>query len=309
MDRSTVDWRGYIPAVVTPFSEDLELDRDGFQEMLEWLVAEGMHGIVVAGSSGEWPSLTGEERIDLFRLAAKQVRGRIPVIGCCNAIAPRESLEFARAAGEIGLAGIIVAPPPYSRPNEREIIAFYESVARMTELPLAIYNWPRGTGIDMDTDLIQRLAEIEKVTAIKNSTVSLASFVRTFFELKDALRIFGFGTDELSMSLLEHHGGDGTIGGGGVLGRDHPDYFNHLWAGEIDEARVCGDRDRRFFEFSMHPDFSPKFASAQAIMKEALNARGVPGGHPRPPYLPLDDHERERVHAFMAELDLIPTTA
>src|SRR4249920_3436446 len=111
MDRDTIDWRGYIPAAVTPFTEDLELDRTGFQEMLEWLVVEGMHGIVIAGSSGEWPSLTGEERIDLFRLAAEQVRGRIPVVGCCNAISPSESQAFARAAVEIGLAGIIVAPP------------------------------------------------------------------------------------------------------------------------------------------------------------------------------------------------------
>ena len=59
------------------------------------------------------------------------------------------------------------------------------------------------------------------------------------------------------MTLLLHHGGDGTIGGGGVLGRDHPDYFNHLWAGDIDAARACGDRDRRFLEFSMFPD-SPR---------------------------------------------------
>lgn len=309
MDRDTVDWHGYIPATVTPFREDLEVDRSGFQELLEWLVTEGMHGLVIAGSSGEWPSLTGAERIDLFRLATDQVRGRIPLIACCNAISPRESREYALAAVEAGLDGVIVAVPPYSRPNEQEIVAFYEWIAGETALPLVLYNWPRGTGIDLDTDLIERLAEIETVVGIKNSTGSLASFVRTFFQLKDRLRIYGFGTDELSMSLLQHHGGDGTIGGGGVLGSDHPGYFDHLWAGELDEARACGERDRRFFEFSMNPDFSPKFASAQAIMKEALNARGVPGGVPRPPYLPLDDDERERVHAFMADLSLAPAAA
>jgi dihydrodipicolinate synthase/N-acetylneuraminate lyase len=103
------------------------------------------------------------------------------------------------------------------------------------------------------------------VGAIKNSTSSLAAFVRPFFALGDRLRIFGFGADELSMTLLLHHGGDGTIGGGGSLGRDHPDYFNHLWSGDIDAAHVCGERDRRFFEFSMNPDFSPKFASVQAV--------------------------------------------
>ena len=111
MDRNSVDWRGYIPAMVTPFTRDGDLDRDGFSELLEWLVGEGMHGIVVAGSSGEWFSLAADERIDLFRMAAKQVDGRIPVIGCCNAISPGESLAYARAAEESGLDGIIVAPP------------------------------------------------------------------------------------------------------------------------------------------------------------------------------------------------------
>jgi 4-hydroxy-tetrahydrodipicolinate synthase len=231
------------------------------------------------------------------------------VIGCCNAISPRESLAYARAAEEAGLDGIIVAPPPYSRPNEREILAFYRSIAERVRLPLSLYNWPRGTGIDMAPDLIAQLSEIDTVVAIKNSTSSLAAFVRTFFALGDRLRIFGFGADELSMTLLVHHGGDGTIGGGGALGRDHPDYFNHLWSGDLEAAQVCGERDKRFFEFSMFPDFSPKFASVQAVMKAALNVRGLPGGYPRPPYLPLDGEEQEKVVVFMTQLGLVPAPA
>lgn len=309
MDRESVDWKGYTPAATTPFTADGDLDRGGWQELVEWLVSEGMHGIVVAASSGEWFSLSGEERIELFRLAVRQVRGRIPVIGCCNAISPRESLAYAVAAQDAGLDGIILAPPPYSRPNEREIVAFYASVCERVTLPLCLYNWPRGTSIDMTSDLIGRLAELENVVAIKNSTPSLASFVETFFALGDRLRIFGFGTDELSMTLLVQHGGDGTIGGGGVLGRDHPDYFNHLWAGNLDAARRCGARDKRFFDFSMNPDFSPKFASAPAVLKAALNLRGLPGGFPRPPYLPLSDEELESVHGVLAELGLLAVAA
>ena len=309
MNRNSVDWRGYIPASVTPFLRNGDLDRSGWQEIVEWLVSERMHGIVVAGSSGEWFSLTADERIDLFRLAKSQVAGRIPLIGCCNAISPRESLAYALAAEEIGLDGIILAPPPYSRPNDGEIVAHYESIAERVSLPLCLYNWPRGTGIDMAPDLIARLAEIDTVVGIKNSTASLASFVRTFFMLGDTLRIFGFGTDELSVSLLLHHGGDGTIGGGGVLGHDHPDFFNHLWAGDLAAAHACGERDRRFLEFSMYPDFAPKFSSAQAVMKAALNARGLPGGYPRPPYLPVNDEEQEMISAFMLELGLLPTHA
>lgn len=307
MNRDSVDWRGYIPAVTTPFTAQGELDRTGWPELLDWLVSEGMHGLVIAGSSGEWFSLTPEERVELFRTAAAQVRGRIPVIGCCNAISPRESLQYTLFAEEIGLDGIILAPPPYSRPNERELVAFYEAVAERVKLPLCLYNWPRGTGIDLSTALVARLAEIDTVVAIKNSTAILGSFLETFFALKDEIRIFGFGTDELSITLLHHHGGDGTIGGGAVLGRDHPDFFNHLWVGDLDAARRCGARDKLFFDFAMNPDFSPKVASAQAVMKAALNLRGLPGGYPRPPYLPLTEQELELVRWTLEKLDLLPS--
>lgn len=305
MDRHSVDWRGYIPALTTPFAADGELDRDGWMRLVDWAVQEGMHGIVVAGSSGEWFTMEPAERIQLFRLARQQVDGRIPVIGCCNALRPVESLAFAKAAEDVGLDAVILAPPPYAVPNDDEIVAFYRWFSGEVTLPLCLYNWPRGTNVDMSPKLLARLAEVETVVGVKNSTGSLPGFLEAFFELKDRIRIFGFGTDELSITLLRQHGGDGTIGGGAVLGREHPAFFEAVWAGDLDAARHWGARDKAFFDFSMHPDFSPKFASAQAVMKAALNLRGLPGGYPRPPYLPLTQEQHERVREFVAELGLL----
>jgi len=306
VDRRTIDWRGYIPALTTPFGATGELDRGGWLELVEWAVSEGVHGIVVAGSSGEWFTLEASERIELFELAHRQAAGRVPVLGCCNALRPVESLRFAEAASEIGLDGIICAPPPYAVPNDDEIVAFYSWLGGRVALPLCLYNWPRGTNVDMGAELLARLSEIESVVAVKNSTGSLAAFVKAFFELKDTIRIFGFGTDELAITLLGSHGGDGTIGGGAVLGREHPAFFEAVWDGRLDDARRWGARDRAFFEFSMKPDFSPTFASAQAVMKAALNLRGLPGGYPRPPYLPLTAEQTERVRVFLERLDLLP---
>lgn len=299
MDRDSVPWRGYIPALTTPFDRDGELDRDGWVKLVDWATEEGMHAIVVAGSSGEWFALDDEERIALFDLAKRTTADRIPVIGCCNALKPRESLALARAAQELNLDGIILAPPPYAVPNEREIVAFYEYVANEVALPLCLYNWPRGTNVDMNRGFIERLSEIDTVVGIKNSTGSFTGFLETFFALKDRIRIFGFGSDELSITLIDRHGGDGTIGGGAVLGRVHPQFFESIWAGDLARARSLGAIDKAFFDFSMRPDFSPRFGSAQAIMKTALNLRGLPGGYPRPPYLPLTDEETERVRRHL----------
>jgi 4-hydroxy-tetrahydrodipicolinate synthase len=205
----------------------------------------------------------------------------------------------------LSLDGIILAPPPYAVPGEREVVAFYERIVDEVSLPLCLYNWPRGTNVDMDRGLIERLSELETVVAIKNSTGSFAGFLDTFFAVKDRIRYFGFGSDELSMTLIRHHGGDGTIGGGAVLGRTHPGFYDAVWAGDLERARALGALDKAFFDFSMGPGFAPRFASAQAIMKTALNLQGLPGGYPRPPYLPLTEEETERVRVHLEELGVL----
>src|SRR3954468_21349498 len=103
MDRTSVDWRGYIPALTTTFAADGALDLDGWSELVEWVVGEGVHGLVVAGSSGEWFTLEPHERKALFAVAKERVAGRVPVLGCCNALRPVESRGFALAAAELGL--------------------------------------------------------------------------------------------------------------------------------------------------------------------------------------------------------------
>lgn len=309
MDRRDVEWKGYIPAITTPFRQDGEIDWPGWHTLLEWMVAEGMHGIAVAGTTGEWFSLTPNERVELFRTAARQIRGRIPVLAGCSAFTPAEAIAYAQAAREFGLDGILLTPPPYVVPTDREIIAFYKAVSDAVPIPICVYNWPRGTNVDMSTEVILRLAEIEHVVAIKNSTGNFAAFLDAFFAVKDRLRYFGFPMNELGITLVLHHGGDGVMGSGAVLGRDHPNFFNTLWAGDLDAARRYGERDRRLFQDWINPDYSTRFGSPQSVMKAALNLRGLPGGYPRPPLLPLTEEEVQRVRETLVSLGVIDTGA
>ncbi|MFT3964368.1 MAG: dihydrodipicolinate synthase family protein [Sphingobium sp.] len=300
--RSRVGWQGYIPAITTPFDKDHRIDETGFGALLDWLCQEGMHGLVVAGTTGEWTSLTADERIRLFDLAGSQVGGRIPVIGGCSALTLRESVAFAQAAAAAGLDGILVTPPPYIRPNDDEIFGFYQQLGREISLPLCIYNWPPGTGIDMTPDLLCRLAEIDAVVAIKQSTSQFMRFVDTFFALKDKVRVFGFPMDEIGLSLLRTHGGDGTMGAGGVLGRIQSGFYDNLWKGDIDAARACGRKDRALMEQWYTPELVGRFGSGPAILKAALNARGVPGGHVRPPLLDVSAEHEEQIRATLRSL-------
>ena len=307
MDRSSVDWQGYIPAITTPFDAHGNLEKTQLSVLIEWLVAEGMHGIIVAGTTGEWFSMTPKERASLFRIAGQTVKGKIPVIAGCSAFTAAEAIAHADAAKDAGLSGILLTPPPYIIPSEREILAFYEDVDRNTDLPICVYNWPPGTNVDMGKELLQRLAELDHVVAIKNATASASpeSFIDVLELLADSVRVFGVTTDEFGARMMLEHNAAGLMGAGAVLGRTHPEFFNALWRGDMDEAIHQGNRDRVIMSEWFNADYTAKFGSAQAVFKSALNIQNLPGGYPRRPILPLQSDEEEFLRGTLHTLKYV----
>lgn len=303
--RSRASWQGYIPAITTPFDVERNLDLSALGTLLEWLHSEGMHGLLIAGTTGEWPSMSPEECKTLFSAAGDQLGGKLPLLAGCTAFTAERVLDLADHAAESGFDGIVVTPPPYYRPLPDEIFGFYRDISARSRLPICVYNWPPGTGIDMPLDLLKRIAGLDNVVAIKQSTSDLRKFLDTFFALKDELRIFGHAMDEHGLALLESRGGDGTMGAGGVLGRIHADFYNHLWAGDIAAARECGRKDRLILDAWYTPELVGRFGSGPAILKAALNVQGLPGGYVRPPLQDVSAQDVERIRETLATLGRI----
>ena len=304
MDRHSVDWTGYIPAITTPFTREGALDLDGLDGQMEWYAAERLHGVILAGTSGEWFSMTAEERARLFEAGAKHRGDDFVVIGACNAFTAAEAIQHAHAAERAGLDGILLTPPPYVVPNDREIAAFYRAVSDASDIPLTVYNWPRGCIVDMGTSLLDELADIENVVAIKNSTGDFAGFLEGMYRLESRVRYFGLPTSALGadLALLGH--GDGLMGSGGVLGADHSDYWRAIDAGDRDRAIELGQRDRVIMQAWFQPNYGAQFGNQQAIMKTALRLRGLPAGFVRDPLLELTEQEVGRVEATLHELGI-----
>jgi len=288
MDRNSVDWRGYIPALTTPFTADGEFDAEATRQLHRWVQSNGGHGFIVMGTQGEWFSMTTEEKHALMQIAGEQA-GKLTVIAGCNAYTAREVLDNIEAARDAGLDGVLLTAPPYIMPTDEEIYQFYKEVSDNSVLPICVYNWPPGTHIDLSLPLLTRLADLDRVVAIKNSTPNLRHFMEVFFALKDKVRIFGIPMNDLGITLAQHHGADGTMGAGAILGRDQPDFFNAIWEGDTERARQMGRRDSAVMQDWFTSDLTGRFGSAQAIFKEALNQQGLPGGYPRRPILPLDE--------------------
>lgn len=304
MNRNTVNWRGYIPAITTPFTRESALDIDALHTQMSWLVDEGIHGAILAGTSGEWFSMTEQERARLFMAGAEHRGGAFPVLGACNAFTPREAIVHARAAEAAGLDGILLTPPPYIAPNRNEIVAFYQAVSDATDIPLTVYNWPRGCVVDMDVDLLGELAQIENVVAIKNSTGDFASFLAGMYALEGEVRYFGLPTNAMGADLAMLGHGDGLMGTGGILGRDQAGFWNAVDNGDRETAIELGKRDRVYMDAWFRPDYGVQFGNQQAIIKTALRLRGIPAGFVRAPLLELTPEEVARVEATLLELGI-----
>ena len=302
MDRHSVQWRGYIPAITTPFTGEGALDFAALERLLQWLLDEGMHGIIIGGTQGEWFTISAAERKQLMHTVGRKLSGKLPLIAGCSAYTTAEVAAHARLAAEHGFDGILVTPPPYMVPTDREILAFYREVNAAVSLPICVYNWPPGTNVDMSLDLLRAIAELSNVVAIKNSTADLRHFVDVFFALKDTVRIFGVPMNELGILLVDQHGADGTMGAGAVLGRELPDYFNAIWDKDLPRARLLGERNEVLMRAWFNSDYTGKFGSAQAIFKAALNELGLPGGYPRRPLLPLEQDGVTIVRQTLAAL-------
>jgi 4-hydroxy-tetrahydrodipicolinate synthase len=304
MDRHDVAWTGYIPAITTPFDAAGALDLDAFVRQLAWLADQRMHGIVLAGTTGEWFSMTAAERAELFRVAAGNTPDEMWVLGGCNAFTAAEVIAHADAAGRAGLDGILVTPPPYVIPNRREVVKFYQDISDAVGIPICVYNWPRGCGIDMDADLLGEIADLDMVVAVKNSTGDMARFLEGLYALEGKVRYFGMPTNALGIDLVSRGHGDGMIGAGAVLGSDHPDFWRAMAAGDTQRAAVLGERDRVVMRSWFNADYGPRFGNAQAIMKTALRLQGVPAGYVRSPLMELTDDEVERVAQTLEQLGI-----
>jgi 4-hydroxy-tetrahydrodipicolinate synthase len=160
---------GILTAMVTPFDRDGQLDEDAAVRLMHHLLENGSDGLVLAGTTGEAPTLTDEEKLRLWELAVAETRRDAKVVAGTGTYDTRHSVELTERATEIGVDAMLVVTPYYNRPNRRGIKAHFETVAAATDRPIVVYNIPSRTGTDIPNDLLAELAEIENVAALKQA--------------------------------------------------------------------------------------------------------------------------------------------
>ncbi len=193
--------RGSIPPLVTPF-HDGEIDYDTFERLLEFHVAEGSHGVLITGTTGEPSVLTVAERIRLYEIAARTIRGRIPVVAAPGGASLADTTEMVRGAERAGVDALLVVTPYFLRPPQRGLVAYFTEIGRRTALPLMIYHIPGRTAVNVTVDTVAQIADgTPTLVGLKHAVNDLNFATELLARMGADFRLF-VGLEELSFPML-----------------------------------------------------------------------------------------------------------
>jgi 4-hydroxy-tetrahydrodipicolinate synthase len=283
-----------LTAVVTPFDGSGAIDLTRFRELCAYLVDGGSDGVVVAGTTGEAPTLSDEERLTLFAAAVEELDGRATVVAGTGTYSTSHSVHLTDKAHELGVDAFLVVTPYYNKPPARGIVEHFKAIAQASDKPIVVYNIPGRVVINIEPETMAELAEIPNVTAVKQANDDLDQAKR-IVEL--GLDLYA-GDDNLIQPFLELGGTGGVCVHTHVVGPRVKEQVRLGRAGDLDAARRIDDELAPAYDLL-------KIAPNPIAIKSALNQLGHEVGGLRLPLVEATDEERERVRACLERLKLL----
>lgn len=293
----STSFRGTYTVMITPFDDAGQIDLAAMATFTEWQIEQGIHGLIPLGSTGEFLSLTDEERDAVARTVVDTAAGRVPVLIGTGAEWTDTVIRDSRAAEAMGADGVMIIPPFYSTPTEDELFRHYERIGAAISMPIMIYNNPATANIDMTPPIVARLSQIDNVSYIKESTLEVTR-IRDILELcGDRMTVFGgiLGFE----SFVE--GAEGWVAvGSNIMPREFAQLFTLTADGkDYDAARTL----YKHLLPVIRMVGGHHYVSAS---KAALRILGQNVGDPRAPRLPVDREHYAQIEAILGQLTPTP---
>lgn len=289
-----VQFGNVVTAMVTPFDRKGNLDLAKTTELVNYLLDNGTDALVVAGTTGESPTLTTEEKVALFRHVVSVVNGRVPVIAGTGTNNTRASIELTKRAEEAGVDAVMLVAPYYNKPNQEGLYQHFKAIAESTPLPVMLYNVPGRTSVNLAPETVIRLAAIPNIVAVKEAGGNLEAMAEIIERTPDDFQLYS-GDDSLTLPVL-------AIGGAGVVS-----VASHIIGNEMQQmirAFQAGDHQAAA---ALHRKWLPLmkglFAAPSPVpVKTALQLRGLDVGSVRLPLVPLTEQERNELSRLLDAL-------
>jgi 4-hydroxy-tetrahydrodipicolinate synthase len=286
---------GVITAMVTPFDGDGRLDVEGARRLARHLADHGSHGLVLAGTTGESPTLADDEKLELLRAVRSELGEELTLICGTGSNDTRHSAELTRRAVEAGADAVLVVTPYYNKPNRAGLRAHFEAVAEAAgNTPVVLYNIPSRCVINLAPDLLAELARIDNVVAVKQANDDELGPI----EGLDVLA----GNDDIFLRCLELGGTGGILVASHLVGPQMREVYDAATAGELDRAREI--------ESGLHGVYEALTVTSNPTpVKAGLEMVGVIGGRLRLPMVEADEQQRAAVRATLERQGLLATSA
>jgi 4-hydroxy-tetrahydrodipicolinate synthase len=287
-----IDFGRVLTAMVTPFDRDLAVNYTQARKLARHLVQSGSDGLVVSGTTGESPTLTKEEKIELFRVIVEEVGGDAIVIAGTGGNNTVESLALTKAAAKVGVDGVMLVAPYYNKPSQEGLYQHFKTIAAGTDLPVMLYNIPGRTAVNMLAKTVARLTGVENIVAIKEASGSMDQVSELRRVLPEGFAIYS-GDDSLTLPMMSL-GAKGVVSvAAHVAGLRIKEMVNAYMAGNTTMATKI--------HLELFPVFKGLFVTTNpAPVKAALNMLGWQVGDPRLPLVMATAEEKESVKAVLA---------
>lgn len=288
--------RGAFPVLITPMNEAQEIDWDGVKNNVNYFIEQHVAGIIINGSTGEFVSLTKEERMEMAEVVLKEVNGRIPVIVGTAAETTKETIAYTQHAELHGASGALIINSYYCKPKEEEIYFHFKQISDAVNIPIMLYNNPFTSGVDMSTELMLKIGrECENVTYIKESSGDIRKARDLIRQADGAFEVFCGSEDLVMESYLV--GATGWVSvAGNIVPRMVTQMYEYVQNGELEKAWEINDRILPLCTFL---EESGKYVQ---IVKRAMELKGQVGGPSRHPRLGLTKEEGERLKNLLSHI-------
>ena len=278
-------FEGIYTPVVTPYGDDFSIDKNRFADVIEHLISAGVHGLIIAGTTGEYYAQSTEERITLMKLAKDIIKGRVPLIIGAGAIRTEDSIVFAENAKAIKADALLIATPPYAYPTSREIALHALAIDRAANLPAMLYNYPGRMSVMMDEEVLDRVGRSPNFCAIKESSGDIN---RVHLLARDYPHIqLSCGMDDQALEFFAWGARSWVCAGSNFAPEAHIALYK--------ACAIQGDFDKgRRIMSAMLPLMSVLEQGGKFVqcIKHGLSLRGIPVGPPRKPLQPLNKDDK-----------------
>ncbi len=282
-----------LTAMATPFTKDGEVAYDEAANLARFLIENGSDGVVVAGTTGESPVLTKEEKLKLFSVVKEAVGEKGIVIAGTGSNNTTETINLTKKAAETGVDGAMVVTPYYNKPSQEGLYQHFKAVAQETDLPIIMYNVPGRTSVNLLPATVVRLAQIKNICAVKEASGNLDQVAEIKRGVPEDFLIYS-GDDSITLPMLAV-GGCGVISvASHVAGKMIKEMIENFFSGKIKEAAEL--------HLKLFPLYKILFITTNPVpVKAALNLMGLNAGEPRLPLVPATEQEVEAIRRVMAE--------